>query len=360
MLKRVAVLVVVPLALSACSYSVKLPTEGLVETSSKPAATATSSELPDDAMQVSITQTNNSFTKTKYWSVIAYPEFAVVSGPAAAQGIVSDISARITELTDGFTQQAENCYDPTVQNSSLNVTARPDYVSQHLYVVQLEIAQYFCGGAHGDEGRARRERLGRLGRRLGLLALGRGPGLDPGGGDGDGKALQADHLAHQLLRPEGCTNRKLSKRLQQDAKDNQVPARGHENEGRENGEQAGDHRHVAQCGVNHVGHGQAHRPGHQLSGNHGRGGGDLHDHPHGEPDEDLLKDHCPNTQPDYGKLLESGHKKAKLRAHSDFYWNKACNEWALSFWDQFDIMCESKGKNLASFALYEHSKTITS
>jgi UV DNA damage repair endonuclease len=76
--------------------------------------------------------------------------------------------------------------------------------------------------------------------------------------------------------------------------------------------------------------------------------------------EDLLKDHCAVTQPDYGKLLESGYKKAKLRAHSDFYWNKACNEWALSFWDQFDIMCESKGKNLASFALYEHAKTITS
>lgn len=151
MLKRVAVLVVVPLALSACSYSVKLPTEGLVETSSKPAATATSAELPDDALQVSITQTNNSFTKTKYWSVVAYPEFAVVSGPDAAQGIVSDISARITELTDGFTQQAENCYDPSVQNSSLKVTARPDYVSQHLYVVQLEIAQYFCGGATGDD-----------------------------------------------------------------------------------------------------------------------------------------------------------------------------------------------------------------
>lgn len=76
--------------------------------------------------------------------------------------------------------------------------------------------------------------------------------------------------------------------------------------------------------------------------------------------EDLLKDHCAVTQPDYNKLIESGYKKAKLRAHSDFYWNKACNEWALSFWDQFDIMCESKGKNLASFALYEHSKTITS
>ena len=76
--------------------------------------------------------------------------------------------------------------------------------------------------------------------------------------------------------------------------------------------------------------------------------------------EDILVDHCTNTQPDYSKLIESGHKKAKLRAHSDFYWNKACNEWALSFWDQFDIMCESKGKNIASFALYEQAKTITS
>lgn len=72
--------------------------------------------------------------------------------------------------------------------------------------------------------------------------------------------------------------------------------------------------------------------------------------------EDYLVGHCPDTQPDFPALLETGHKKAKLRAHSDFYWNRACNEWALSFWDQFDIMAESKGKNLASFALYEQSK----
>ncbi len=75
--------------------------------------------------------------------------------------------------------------------------------------------------------------------------------------------------------------------------------------------------------------------------------------------EDILVDHCTKTMPDYKVLLESGHKKAKLRAHSDFYWNKSVNEWALSFWDQFDIMCESKGKNLASFALYEQSKQLT-
>ena len=72
--------------------------------------------------------------------------------------------------------------------------------------------------------------------------------------------------------------------------------------------------------------------------------------------EDILVGHCANTRPDFDMLLNSGYKRAKLRAHSDFYWNKASNEWALSFWDQFDIMCESKGKNIASFALYEQTK----
>jgi UV DNA damage endonuclease len=75
--------------------------------------------------------------------------------------------------------------------------------------------------------------------------------------------------------------------------------------------------------------------------------------------EDVLVGHCPNTQPDFTNLLANGYKKAKLRAHSNFYWNTAVNEWALSFRDQFDIMCESKGKNLASFALYEQAKQIT-
>ena len=72
--------------------------------------------------------------------------------------------------------------------------------------------------------------------------------------------------------------------------------------------------------------------------------------------EDLLREHAQHTFPDLPSLLTEGYKKQKLRAHSDFYWNTAVNEWALSFNDQFDIMCESKGKNLASFALYEQSK----
>ena len=69
--------------------------------------------------------------------------------------------------------------------------------------------------------------------------------------------------------------------------------------------------------------------------------------------EDVLEGHDAATAPDLALLLEAGHKKQKLRAHSDFYWNTACNDWALTFLDNFDIMCESKGKNLASRALYE-------
>jgi UV DNA damage endonuclease len=71
--------------------------------------------------------------------------------------------------------------------------------------------------------------------------------------------------------------------------------------------------------------------------------------------EDCLIDHPGHIRPDLPSLLEQGHKKQKLRAHSEFYWNTAVNEWALSFRDNFDIMCESKAKNLSSFALYEQS-----
>jgi UV DNA damage repair endonuclease len=75
--------------------------------------------------------------------------------------------------------------------------------------------------------------------------------------------------------------------------------------------------------------------------------------------EDVLVDHDTVIIPDYTALLESGYKKQKLRAHSNFYWNTAVNEWALSFLDQFDIMCESKGKNLASFELAEQAKKLS-
>lgn len=69
--------------------------------------------------------------------------------------------------------------------------------------------------------------------------------------------------------------------------------------------------------------------------------------------EDLLVGHDANVLPDMADLLSKGYKKAKLRAHSDFYWNRAVNEWAVTFSEEFDIQCESKGKNLASFAFAE-------
>ena len=74
--------------------------------------------------------------------------------------------------------------------------------------------------------------------------------------------------------------------------------------------------------------------------------------------EDLLVGHASDSLPDMTVLLESGYKKSKLRAHSDFYWNTAVNDWALTFLESFDMMCESKGKNIASFALYDRAKQL--
>jgi UV DNA damage repair endonuclease len=74
--------------------------------------------------------------------------------------------------------------------------------------------------------------------------------------------------------------------------------------------------------------------------------------------EDYLIGHDGMVLPDFSALLMQGYKKQKLRAHSDFYWNTASNEWALSFADQFDIMCESKGKNIASFSLHQQAKAL--
>ena len=69
--------------------------------------------------------------------------------------------------------------------------------------------------------------------------------------------------------------------------------------------------------------------------------------------EDVLIDHDLDVRPDLEQLLAKGYKKQKLRAHSDFYWNRACNEWAATFLDRFDVQCEAKGKNLASQQIYK-------
>ena len=54
-------------------------------------------------------------------------------------------------------------------------------------------------------------------------------------------------------------------------------------------------------------------------------------------------------------LLARGCKKQKLRAHSDFLPNDAVNDWALSFWENFDIQVEAKAKNLATDQLHARS-----
>jgi UV DNA damage repair endonuclease len=69
--------------------------------------------------------------------------------------------------------------------------------------------------------------------------------------------------------------------------------------------------------------------------------------------EDILVDHDRSVRPDLAELLARGYKKQKLRAHSDFCWSSAVNDWVLGFADQFDIQVEAKGKNLARDQLYQ-------
>jgi len=69
--------------------------------------------------------------------------------------------------------------------------------------------------------------------------------------------------------------------------------------------------------------------------------------------EDVLVGHSTTELPNMSSLLAQGYKKQHLRAHSDFYWNDAVNKWAAGFAAHFDIQCESKCKNLASFKFAE-------
>ena len=72
--------------------------------------------------------------------------------------------------------------------------------------------------------------------------------------------------------------------------------------------------------------------------------------------DDYLHGHRTDVLPDYHQLLETGHKKGKLRAHSDYIWNSAVTDWAGSFRDDFDIMVEAKAKNLASIPFEEATR----
>lgn len=75
--------------------------------------------------------------------------------------------------------------------------------------------------------------------------------------------------------------------------------------------------------------------------------------------EDILINHCTETLPDLPSLLAAGHKKQKIRAHSDFLWNNAVNKWATDFLEIADLMVEAKAKNLASIGFYNsHIKQL--
>jgi UV DNA damage endonuclease len=74
--------------------------------------------------------------------------------------------------------------------------------------------------------------------------------------------------------------------------------------------------------------------------------------------EDVLLNHDVNSKPDMNLLLEQGHKKQFLRAHSDAMWNRECNRWAFTHWQYADCMVEAKNKNIASFDLYKQFKSF--
>jgi UV DNA damage repair endonuclease len=74
---------------------------------------------------------------------------------------------------------------------------------------------------------------------------------------------------------------------------------------------------------------------------------------------DVLDGHSDAVRPDMPTLLAQGYKKGKLRAHSDFMWNHAVNDWALEFSPYADIMIESKMKNLSCERLHEHAQQKT-
>ena len=72
--------------------------------------------------------------------------------------------------------------------------------------------------------------------------------------------------------------------------------------------------------------------------------------------EDYITGHRQDVKPDFQQLLAQGFKKAKLRAHSDYMWNTAVNEWAGTFRKDFDIMVEAKCKNLACIPFEEETR----
>lgn len=58
--------------------------------------------------------------------------------------------------------------------------------------------------------------------------------------------------------------------------------------------------------------------------------------------------------PDYDSL-RAKYNNMQLRQHALRFYNTAARDWALGFLDRFDIMCEAKAKNIASYELYNYA-----
>ena len=76
------------------------------------------------------------------------------------------------------------------------------------------------------------------------------------------------------------------------------------------------------------------------------------------PAEEYLTAHAPDVLPDMALLEAAGHKKTKLRAHSDYAWIPSVTDHALKFWDSFDLCVEAKMKNLASHQVYSRAQHL--
>jgi len=72
--------------------------------------------------------------------------------------------------------------------------------------------------------------------------------------------------------------------------------------------------------------------------------------------ENELPNHSYEILPDIKALLSANKKKSKLRAHSNYAWNKAAIDYVLQFSDRFDICFEGKMKNLGSQQIYNRAK----
>ena len=76
------------------------------------------------------------------------------------------------------------------------------------------------------------------------------------------------------------------------------------------------------------------------------------------PAEIYLTEHAPDQLPDLCMLEAVGHKKTRLRAHSDYAWIPSVTAHALKFWPQFDLCVEAKMKNLAQAQVYVMAKQM--